>query len=297
MQPKQEKIIQFAQQLFLEKGYFSVSVQDIIDASGISKGTFYNYFHSKSDLVLALLQHIKRKVILEREEIKQNGNTNKKDLIIELITVKLSIHKKNRVFSLYESLILEDNQELRNFIQSEHMSEVRWISERLVELYGDTIKLHSFDLATSFLGALHHQLRMAELLKMEDKSLEKFIHYNFNCLEGSIPQIVEKKQLLFNEALVEIANEDYWEHSENIIKKMIEITDCLLEEAAHVNEEVLEMLTFISNELKASSPRLFVVTTITRTLSSFKELPNDILMQIMQLLRFVQIYQKQIGHK
>ncbi|WP_442956966.1 TetR/AcrR family transcriptional regulator [Planococcus sp. MB-3u-03] len=43
-----QQIINAAHRLFIQKGYNASSIQDILDEAGISKGTFYNYFTSKS---------------------------------------------------------------------------------------------------------------------------------------------------------------------------------------------------------------------------------------------------------
>jgi AcrR family transcriptional regulator len=45
------EILQAAQVLFYTQGYDNTSVQNIIDAVGIAKGTFYHYFDSKQDLL------------------------------------------------------------------------------------------------------------------------------------------------------------------------------------------------------------------------------------------------------
>ncbi|MGB8269346.1 MAG: TetR/AcrR family transcriptional regulator, partial [Priestia megaterium] len=41
MNQKQLDILGHTHQLFMEKGYVDTSVQDILERSGISKGTFY----------------------------------------------------------------------------------------------------------------------------------------------------------------------------------------------------------------------------------------------------------------
>ena len=45
-------IMQNALRLFQEKGYDFVSVEEITRASGISKGSFYTYFETKSDIIV-----------------------------------------------------------------------------------------------------------------------------------------------------------------------------------------------------------------------------------------------------
>lgn len=51
-----ERILEEALKLFYKKGYESVSVQEIADASGITKPTLYYYFKSKRGLLDSLLE-------------------------------------------------------------------------------------------------------------------------------------------------------------------------------------------------------------------------------------------------
>ena len=44
---KRDKIVRSAAKLFLDKGYENVSINDIIDVVGGSKGTIYSNFGSK----------------------------------------------------------------------------------------------------------------------------------------------------------------------------------------------------------------------------------------------------------
>ena len=55
-----QKICEVAEKLFAENGYKNVSMQDICDSSGMSKGGVYRHFSSKSELLLSLLQKEKR---------------------------------------------------------------------------------------------------------------------------------------------------------------------------------------------------------------------------------------------
>ena len=51
-----EKIIVTAARLFVEKGYEQTSVQDILDATGLSKGGLYHHFKSKEQILNAVMQ-------------------------------------------------------------------------------------------------------------------------------------------------------------------------------------------------------------------------------------------------
>ena len=53
-----EKLTQTAARLMHAKGYSDTGVQEICDAAGVNKGSFYHFFPSKEDLALAVLdQH------------------------------------------------------------------------------------------------------------------------------------------------------------------------------------------------------------------------------------------------
>jgi TetR/AcrR family transcriptional repressor of mexJK operon len=55
---KRDKIVRSAAKLFLEKGYESVSINDIIDVVGGSKGTIYSNFSSKEKLFEAVVEQL-----------------------------------------------------------------------------------------------------------------------------------------------------------------------------------------------------------------------------------------------
>jgi TetR/AcrR family transcriptional regulator, fatty acid metabolism regulator protein len=58
---RERLILDAAEEIILEKGYYEMSMDDIAARVGISKGTVYLHFTSKDELVLALLaQHMQK---------------------------------------------------------------------------------------------------------------------------------------------------------------------------------------------------------------------------------------------
>src|SRR5690606_22727476 len=51
---KRQTVVETALALFAERGYEQVSVDDILQAANISKGTFYHYFSGKEQLLAEL---------------------------------------------------------------------------------------------------------------------------------------------------------------------------------------------------------------------------------------------------
>ena len=51
---RRQAILDTAEALFFERGYEETSVQDILDAMGLSKGGFYHHFESKMAVLEAV---------------------------------------------------------------------------------------------------------------------------------------------------------------------------------------------------------------------------------------------------
>ena len=56
-QTRRDEILGVSHRLFLQHGYDTVSVNEIISAVGIAKGTFYHHFPSKDALLEELIEH------------------------------------------------------------------------------------------------------------------------------------------------------------------------------------------------------------------------------------------------
>ena len=57
-----QQIIKLGIALFSKHGMDAVTIDQIADAADIGKGTIYNYFHSKEDIVVAFMAGIEQKV-------------------------------------------------------------------------------------------------------------------------------------------------------------------------------------------------------------------------------------------
>jgi len=52
-------------QLFWEHGYFNISIQDLIAATGYNRASLYKHFGGKQGLFIAMLQRFRNKVVVE----------------------------------------------------------------------------------------------------------------------------------------------------------------------------------------------------------------------------------------
>lgn len=99
-----ENIMQCALNLFSDKGYDAVGVQEIVKAAGITKPTLYYYFKSKQGLLEALIQE-KGNLLIERliQAIRTPGDITEKLLRLADAYVRFSIEDE-KFFMLMLSL-------------------------------------------------------------------------------------------------------------------------------------------------------------------------------------------------
>ena len=67
--------------LFSEKGIQQTTVNDIVQAVGIARGTFYNYFDDVQSLFEALIESINRRI---QENVKENRKKTRKKILLVL---------------------------------------------------------------------------------------------------------------------------------------------------------------------------------------------------------------------
>ncbi len=58
VETRRMQILMGASQVFAEKGYHQATTKEIAKAAGVSEGTIYNYFKSKRDLLVAMIDSI-----------------------------------------------------------------------------------------------------------------------------------------------------------------------------------------------------------------------------------------------
>jgi len=138
-----EEILATARGLFFTKGYDATSINDIISAIGIAKGTFYHYFDSKEDLMIALADQITDEAIAivakitadadlsAREKFRKvysqvgNWKVEQRDVFIELMRVMYD-PKNNRLLQALNKMSLEKAAPYYAQIMKQGMVEEGW---------------------------------------------------------------------------------------------------------------------------------------------------------------------------
>ncbi len=163
-----EKLIDAAIELLLQQGYESTSVSSIVQKANVAQGTFYLYFKSKYDMVLAIANRIIEDLLNQISNIDYRKHTFESFLL-------------SWIECVYDITI--NNSHLINYVYSksaEHQRFVAW--EALYEPYYNT-----FSEMIEFYQSLG---QCTELFPL--KTLAKFL---INVVEESA-----ENHVLFNES-------------------------------------------------------------------------------------------------
>lgn len=87
--------------LFVEKGFSATSIQDIVDAVGVTKGSFYYHFKSKEELLMDIhLSYIDD--LLKRQEKILETEKNSREKLVKVVELVIhDIEKQGAIGSVY----------------------------------------------------------------------------------------------------------------------------------------------------------------------------------------------------
>ena len=124
MNDSKEHILLISLNLFSQKGFKEVTMKEIVDKTGLSKGAFYHYFSSKEQVFSEVISHFFTGVMTE--DYNQFSQTSLKKFYHDILnkteknkaaTSKLT---KEDVNSNYYYLIFDAMRMLPNFKQKHH---------------------------------------------------------------------------------------------------------------------------------------------------------------------------------
>jgi AcrR family transcriptional regulator len=101
-QEREALILQVAEEMLTEKGYYETSIDEIASRVGIAKGTVYLHFPSKEDLVGAILLRDAHQLLEKVKEIAISGKSasERMEAILRYIYGKTYVKRMRLLFSL-----------------------------------------------------------------------------------------------------------------------------------------------------------------------------------------------------
>ncbi|MEL7565809.1 MAG: TetR/AcrR family transcriptional regulator [Dehalobacterium sp.] len=106
---KKNELVGIAEKLFLERGYEETSVDDILNASGLSKGGFYHYFKSKDEVLAESISNFAKNLLKELEPIIEDKRLNALEKLKRCLEKKTASQKSKRKLLKYMNMLMESD--------------------------------------------------------------------------------------------------------------------------------------------------------------------------------------------
>ena len=117
---RRAELVDCAQGLFLTRGYERTTINDVISATGLSKGAFYHHFRSKEDLLEAIAARFARESLAFIEALQADGGLD-------------ALQRLNRLLALSRDWKREHIPELRAMFTTLLKPENAMLYHRIVE--------------------------------------------------------------------------------------------------------------------------------------------------------------------
>lgn len=288
MNDRKQHVINMAHQLFIDKGVQATSVQDILEYSGISKGTFYNYFSSKNELIIALFTALYKKLEKERNELLIGQDPSNLEIFMKQIGLHLKTNRMNKSISLFEEVIASHDEELKEFIKRSQLRLLRWTYERFIDIFGENKKHCLLDCSIMFMGILHHNLKYYEFAYKSNGSIREVVHYSVNRMIKIVNEVVETGEQLIHPEIIDTWCPICIKNGQNIQSKVYDTVEVIKKSLTQNadQEKYFELLDFVADELVHSkNPRKFMIENVLLTLQSdpFLIVKNELL-ELEQLI-------------
>jgi AcrR family transcriptional regulator len=292
MNDRKQHVINKAHQLFIEKGFQATSIQDILDFSGISKGTFYKYFSSKSELLIAIYKATFKKLQKDRDALLIGKSPSDIEVFIKQLEMQMISNRKNKLIALYEEVMSTNDADLKQYIRIARLRSLRWMFSRFIDIFGEKNKPYLLDCAIMFQGLLQHNLQYNRLATDSNEKISHVVKFSVNRLVKMVDEVAEAEEQLHHPELLEKWLPGLQKNNHELIVQFYKIVspmrNCITKHFQDKNEQEKynELLDFIQEEIMHTrAPRKFLIESALQTLQNN---PADIwkkeLLQLNQII-------------
>jgi AcrR family transcriptional regulator len=287
MNDRKQHVIKMAHQLFIDKGFQATSIQDILDYSGISKGTFYNYFSSKSELLIALFKMIYKKLEQDRNDLLIGQNPSNIEIFIKQIELQMKTNRTNKLISLFEEVIFSNDLELKQFIKRGQLRLLHWIYQRFIDIFGQSKEPFLLDCAIMFLGILNHNLKFFAMAYESNPSINQAVRYSVERIVKIVDEVAGAGDQLIDPKILGTWLPDCKNNDQAFQQKLYHTVLALKRSVNHNEEQAkyIELLDFIQEELLDSkNPRKFLIESALLSLKSGQYFGKSELQKLYQMV-------------
>ena len=172
---QRQKIMSKARELLLTYGIRKVSVDDIVKAVGMAKGSFYNHFNNKEHLLMQLVWDIYQGFVEQAKNV--IASSHPEDMRMNVSTfIRSILNEPDKVFFFVNHEDLEDliasmdNKEMQNFSAMEENA------------FAGLIMLAGKDVQTVKPGVVHNYIHTMYFAISNDAIMPEFLQETIDAM-------------------------------------------------------------------------------------------------------------------
>lgn len=278
MNPKKQQILNAAYTLFINKGYNASSIQDILDEASVSKGTFYNYFGSKAECLMAIMESIGSEIRQKRMAAAVGKLANDPELLAEQLYIRIKLNREKNLFSLYESIFYSQEPELKSFSIKQYSLEMEWISSRIVDVFGKEAAPYALENAAFVHGYVQQLIHLWRLVSADELPPDKLSSFVIRRLQATIAlQIAAKDTFIGNLKLPLAKSADRIPMDE--LSPLLEMYAQKLKNQKNTQQ----LVQFLAAELAAAPPRKALIESVLTTLANDDRIESELSIMLEQV--------------
>lgn len=261
MHERKRAVLYKAQQLFAENGITDTSVQDIIHAANISKGTFYNYFSSKSACIISILELVQDETVAARNELLVGADSSSIEVLAKQVEVRMRTDEKYSLHPILYAVYHSKDEKLIAFIKTFQQAELTWLTSRFLEIFGKEVEPYAADCAVMYYAHLQYLMIAWAANSNDYPDITAITNYSTRRLSAIVADVINQDDRLLHEHIFLYPKE---KRSTALLSKE-EITEQLQEfqqQAKHLSQRKQQFISFLIEEFQREEPRGFILESI-----------------------------------
>lgn len=263
---KKTELMKHAVRLFSLKGFHQTSVQEIAEATGISKGAFYKHFDSKELLFIKILKQHHQEIMMEISNSQSNLEDDSKDIFKKKLAIEIERTLSNHEFFMmvFKDFTLTESETLKDVFMELRQSTITLHKTILLDTYGAGIEPFLPDLV-AILEGLMQQYIFVLVFEKKQVSIAKLVNFITTTIDAVVNNL-DCMEPVLNEARSPAATIE--EGFQQIIEKI---------KATETNQEkLLATLHLLKEQVEQEEPQAFLIEALLVYLKQFSFIKNEV---------------------
>ena len=269
MNERKRNVVNAAQRLFIEKGFQNTSIQDILEEAKISKGTFYNYFNSKRECLIAIIDNGFEEMKIRRRKllVSQEGqDVNSPEFLVEQLAIPMQVNRDENLIPIYEAIFQSGDPELQRFVIRNYLEEMDWLALRIVDLYGEEARPYCYDCTILLHGMQKQMITAWRIIRKEPFDVKEIMRYVLKRMDAVVKGLIEQGDIFLGDNAKEYSLKEVGQEKVTEKQVVIRLKEFLndMNEDFQAGKEYCEALL---DEFQSSKLKMFVIEALVISLA------------------------------